>query len=80
MKRTLILFYTMVLLLTGAVPALAAETGQEQTGRDTPEQAQFIPVSVDEYSERDQLRVKNPDLHTGYENALVKPHIAVPNG
>ena len=22
---------------------------------------------------------RNPDLHTGYENALVKPHISVPN-
>ena len=58
MKRTLILLYALALLLTGAVPALAAEPGQEQTGQDTTGQTQFLPASVEEYGEGDQLRVK----------------------
>ncbi|MBQ9349182.1 MAG: hypothetical protein IJT94_17890, partial [Oscillibacter sp.] len=56
MKRTLILLYALALLLTGAVPALAAEPGQEQT--DPTEQTQYLPTSVEEYGEGDQLRVK----------------------
>ena len=58
MKRTLILLYALALLLTGAVPALAAEPGQEQTGQDSTGQTQFLPASVEEYGEGDQLRVK----------------------
>ena len=58
MKRTLILLYALALLLTGAVPALAAEPGQEQTGQDPTGQTQFLPASVEEYGEGDQLRVK----------------------
>lgn len=58
MKRTLILLYALALLLTGAVSALAAEPGQEQTGQDPTGQTQFLPASVEEYGEGDQLRVK----------------------
>ena len=58
MKRTLVLLYALALLLTGAVPALAAEPGQEQTGQNQTEQTQYLPTSVEEYGEGDQLRVK----------------------
>ena len=52
------MLYALALLLTGAVPALAAEPGQEQTGQDSTGQTQFLPASVEEYGEGDQLRVK----------------------